>query len=86
MPRVKLFAIFREIAGISEFDVEGRNIGEVLENVTEKFPKLKEIFFADGKLREFVQIMINGKHFKEEMNFEVDEKDVVAIFPPVSGG
>ncbi|MEM0350182.1 MAG: ubiquitin-like small modifier protein 1 [Archaeoglobaceae archaeon] len=86
MPKVKLFAMFREIAGFGEIEVEGRNLREVIENLVAKCPKLKEVFFSDGKLKEIVQIMVNGRHFRRNLEIEVSESDVIAIFPPVSGG
>ncbi len=86
MPKVKLFAKFREIAGASEVEVEGRNLRDVLENLCNRFPNLRETFFEGEKLRDFVQIMVNGKNVRGNLDFQVSEKDLVAIFPPVSGG
>ncbi|MEM0214752.1 MAG: ubiquitin-like small modifier protein 1 [Archaeoglobaceae archaeon] len=86
MAKVKLFALFRELAGVSEIEVEGRNLREILENLTKRFPKLREVFFEDQKLKEFVQIMVNGKNARGNLDFEVSDRDLIAIFPPVSGG
>ncbi|NHW22664.1 MAG: MoaD family protein [Archaeoglobales archaeon] len=86
MPKVKLFAKFREIAGASEVDVEGKNLREILESLCNRFPKLRETFFEGERLRDFVQIMVNGKNARGNLDFQVSEGDLVAIFPPVSGG
>lgn len=86
MAKVKLFALFRELAGVSEIEVEGRNLREILENLTNRHPKLKETFFKDNKLKEFVQIMVNGKNARGNLDLEVSDRDLIAIFPPVSGG
>lgn len=86
MAKVKLFAVFRELAGVSEIEIEGKTLREILENLTKKFPKLKEAFFEDQKLKEFVQIMVNGKNARGNLEFEVSDRDLIAIFPPVSGG
>ncbi|MEM0089312.1 MAG: ubiquitin-like small modifier protein 1 [Archaeoglobaceae archaeon] len=86
MPRVKLFAMFRESAGKSELEIGGRNLREVLEKLCNEFPKLRTLFFEEGKLRETVHIMVNGKHFRGDLGIEVKDSDVIAIFPPVSGG
>ncbi|MEM4617099.1 MAG: ubiquitin-like small modifier protein 1 [Archaeoglobaceae archaeon] len=86
MAKVKLFALFRELAGVSEIEVEGRNLREILENLTKRFPKLRGVFFEDQKLKEFVQIMVNGKNARGNLDFEVSDRDLIAIFPPVSGG
>ncbi|MEM4156380.1 MAG: ubiquitin-like small modifier protein 1 [Archaeoglobaceae archaeon] len=86
MAKVKLFALFRELAGVGEIEVEGRNLREILENLTNRHPKLKETFFNDNKLKEFVQIMVNGKNARGNLDLEVSDRDLIAIFPPVSGG
>lgn len=86
MPKVKLFALFRELAGISEVEVEGRDLREVLENLKKSYPKLGEVLFEGSKLKDFVQIMVNGKNVRGNLDFQVREKDLIAIFPPVSGG
>lgn len=86
MPRVKLFAIFREAAGIAELEVEAKNLRELLENLVSRYPKLRDLFFEDEKLRETVHVMVNGTHFRGKLDIELKESDVIAIFPPVSGG
>ncbi|MCS7130845.1 MAG: MoaD family protein [Archaeoglobaceae archaeon] len=86
MPRVKLFARFREIAGVGEIEIEGKNLKEVVENLTQRYPKLREAFFEGEKLKDFVQIMVNGKNARGNLNLELSDRDLVAIFPPVSGG
>ncbi len=86
MPRVKLFAMFRELAGMSELEIEAKNLRELLEKLVAEFPKLRDLFFEGEKLREIVHVMVNGKHFRGDLDLELKESDVVAIFPPVSGG
>ncbi len=86
MPKVKLFARFREVAGVGEVEVEGKTLAEILENLCREFPKLKETLFEGKKLRDFVHIMVNGKNARGNLEFQVSDSDVVAIFPPVSGG
>jgi len=86
MPRVKLFAKFREIAGVSELEIEGKNLKDVLDNLVARFPQLRDTFFEGERLREFVQIMVNGKNVRGNLDFKVQDRDLIAIFPPVSGG
>lgn len=86
MPRVKIFAIFREVAGVSEIEIEARNLRELFEKLVSTYPKLGDLFFREGKLRETVHVMVNGRHFRGNLDIELKDSDVVAIFPPVSGG
>ncbi len=86
MPRVKLFANFREITGRSELEVDGNSVEEILNKLAKQYPKLKDLFFEGGKLREYVNIMVNGKNIRGDLDYQVKKDDVIAIFPPVSGG
>lgn len=86
MPRVKLFANFRDIAGKSELEIDARNLRDLLEKLVIRYPGLKVQFFEGEKLRESVHIMVNGRHFRGNLEMEIKDSDVVAIFPPFSGG
>ena len=86
MARVKLFANFREAAGVREVEVEASSVGELLEKLVKQFPKLEELFYEKGELRDYVNIMVNGKNVRGDLSYPLNEEDEVAIFPPVSGG
>ncbi len=84
--KVKLFANFREAAGVKEIEIQSSNVGKLLDSLVEKYPKLKDLFYEEGKLRDYVNIMVNGRNIRGDTRYKLKEGDVVAIFPPVSGG
>ncbi len=87
--KVKLFANFREAAGVREVEVEAENLGEVFEYLSSRFPGLKSLFFdSEGNLKDYVNVMISGKLIRgdDRLRAEVKAGDSVSIFPPVSGG
>ncbi|MDI9646106.1 MAG: MoaD family protein [Archaeoglobales archaeon] len=86
MVKVKLFANFREIAGTKEVEIKAKHLSELLEELTKRFPELKEVMFEGEKLRDYVNIMVNGKFERKNLQLELRDGDEVAIFPPVSGG
>ncbi|AGK62154.1 MoaD family protein, archaeal [Archaeoglobus sulfaticallidus PM70-1] len=88
MVKVKLFANFREAANTKEVEVEAKTIKELLQTLTTKFEKLKPLIYEGDRLRDYVHIMVNGRHIRSlnGIDTELKEEDVVAIFPPVSGG
>ncbi|RLI82396.1 molybdopterin synthase sulfur carrier subunit [Archaeoglobales archaeon] len=88
MVKVKLFANFREAAGEKELDLDATTIKELLNTLVKKFQNLEPLMFKDGRLRDYVHIMVNGKHINnlERLETSLKEDDTVAIFPPVSGG
>jgi len=84
MVKVKLFANFREAVGSREIEIEAKTIKELLFSLIERYPKLEE-YFSEDRLKDYVHIMVNGKIIKD-LATKLKQDDVVAIFPPVSGG
>jgi len=67
----------------------GLSVGEVLDDLGRQFPGIAErICDADGELRRFVNIYVNG----EDVRFEggkaaaVQDGDEVSIVPAIAGG
>lgn len=75
--------------GSDEVSAEGRNISEIIENLENNFPGLKErICESDGKLRRFVNIYLNDEdiRFKKNLETELKENDELSIIPAIAGG
>lgn len=89
---VKFFANFREITGKEQESVKGvGNISSLLNELVRKFGnKLAKQLYSPGaqELLESVNILVNGRgiSFLRGLNTSLKDGDVVAIFPPVSGG
>ena len=78
MARVRLFAALRDLAGEREFDVPGATPGEIVETLTEKFGERFGAIAAAGS------VVVNGE--RASLDAALDDGDVVALLPPVSGG
>lgn len=85
--RVRYFARFRSLVGVDEEELEipeGTTVGELIELIKERHPSLRnEVFAEDDDLAD-VNVSRNGRYvgFDEVL----EEGDVIALFPPVSGG
>ncbi len=69
--------------------IDGKNVGELLGNLTEKFPDLKKhLFSEDGRIRNFVNVYINDDDVRYLHGNEtgVKDGDVISIVPSVAGG
>ncbi len=77
---VKTFATVTDITGFSSADMEiagGKTVGHVLGELGSTYPKLEKIF--DSLL-----VAVNEEY--ADLNCTLKDGDVLAIFPPVSGG
>lgn len=89
--RVRAFAQFRELIGsdrIVELPEEA-DVYLLLRLLSEKNVEAKNALFdAEGKVREYVIIMINRRRVGQDQveGLKMAENDEIAIFPPVAGG
>jgi sulfur-carrier protein len=78
MARLRLFAAVREAAGTSSVVVAGATVGEVIAAASDRFGP----GFADHVA--VCRVWVNGE--PAEPDDPVDDRDEVALLPPVSGG
>jgi len=88
---VKSFATLREVMD-AEVRVEftgDATIRSLLAELTGRYVGLaRRIFTSPGTLRDFVNILKNGRniHFLAGLETPLEEGDLIALFPPVAGG
>ena len=85
MPVVKLYANLRKLAGTKELSITEATIGAVLNELIKRNPLLENVILENGNLRPHFVITLNG-HNVSDINMQVAEQDVIAIFPPIAGG
>ena len=68
---------------------EGRDIGELLENLEPQFPGLKErLCDSDGQIRHHLNVYVNGQEIRtlREERTPLKDGDEVAFIPAMAGG
>ncbi|MGA2912721.1 MAG: ubiquitin-like small modifier protein 1 [Methanoregula sp.] len=88
---VKSFATLREVmdAQIRMDLPEGATIRSLLAELTGRYEGLNELIFAaPDTLHDFINILKNGRniHFLAGLDTPLDDRDLIALFPPVAGG
>jgi len=88
---VKSFATFREVMDpLIRMDfAKGATVRTLLAEITGRYEGIGELMFAaPGTLRDFVNILKNGRniHFLAGLDTPLDDGDVIALFPPIAGG
>ena len=66
----------------------GSTVGEVLAQIFEQHPGLKERIFDGAELRRFVNVYVNNEDIRylDDLETKVEAKDEVSIIPAVAGG
>ncbi|AIF68642.1 hypothetical protein PAP_01000 [Palaeococcus pacificus DY20341] len=84
--KVRYFARFRTLAGTSEEELElkeGATIKDLVELIKEKHSAFSEEVFEQNEEAD-VNVSRNGRYAK--FDEVLQEGDIVALFPPTSGG
>ncbi len=75
--------------GKDEVSVNGKTVGEVLNELEKNYKGLKErIFDNSGNLRRFVNIYVNDEdiRFLDNLNTGIKDGDKISIIPAIAGG
>jgi molybdopterin synthase sulfur carrier subunit len=90
MPSVLIPTPLRKLTNeLETVSAGGSTIGELLDNLDQSFPGLKErICDESGNVRRFVNIFVNGEdiRFLEEKATPVKDADEISIVPAIAGG
>ena len=76
--QVRLFAVFRELAGASVLEIEAQDVASLIDQLSEKLgPEFDRIMRAGT-------VVVDGETVGRDRVLGPD--DEVAVLPPVSGG
>jgi sulfur-carrier protein len=90
MATVKIPPVLRpSVSGMSEVEVEGSTVGEVLRALAGMHPDTQGQLFSDeGQLNRYVNIYVNDEDVRvqEGLDTGVRPSDTVVILPAMAGG
>jgi molybdopterin converting factor small subunit len=72
----------------AKVSVAGTTVQEALSNLVEQYPELKPHLFADGKLRNFVNVFLGDEdiRFLDGVDTELEADSDLRIIPSIAGG
>jgi sulfur-carrier protein len=89
MATIRLAPVLRSSAGGSkQVSAEGNNLGEVLNDLFDRFPALKEQIQPDGNLSRFINVYVNDQdvRYLQGLETNVGPSDTVILLPAMAGG
>lgn len=90
MAKVRIPTPLRKFTGgADEVVASGATVGQIVAEMDSRFPGIRErLCEADGRVRRFVNIYVNGDDIRFLQNLEtaVKESDELSIVPAIAGG
>ena len=89
MANVKLAPVLRSSAGGSKVvSAQGNTLNEVLNDLYQRFPALKEQIQPSGELSRFVNVYINDQdvRYLQGLETSLGPNDTVTLLPAMAGG
>ena len=87
---VRLPTVLRPYAGgATAVQAEGATVGEVLGDLTSRFPGIAaQVWAQEGKLNRFVNVYLNDDdvRYLDQLDTKVHDSDAISILPAVAGG
>lgn len=68
-------------------EVEGRTTGDCIKAALKQYPAMeKKLFAKPGKLKGYIEVMVNGEAVRSELGTQVKDGDTVSVLVFLSGG
>jgi molybdopterin converting factor small subunit len=89
MTRVRIPPTLRaEVGGARELVAEGETVGDVIDDLVERYPGLRAQLFQNGGPGSFVNVYLRGEDVRtlDGLETPVDEGATVILLPAMAGG
>jgi len=90
MATVKIPPVLRpSVSGMSEVQVDGSTVGEVLHGLAGQHPDTEgQLFSSEGELNRYVNVYVNDEDVRVQNGLDtgVGPTDTVVILPAMAGG
>jgi sulfur-carrier protein len=89
MSTVRIPPTLREqVGGERQIEAEGETVRDLLDDLTARFPELRQQLVEDGDLAPFVNVYVEGEDVRtrEGIDTEVRPGSTVILLPAMAGG
>ena len=77
-----------QVGGVRQVEAEGETVRELLDDLIERFPTLREQLVEDGDIAPFVNVYVEGEDVRTREGIETPVADgsTVILLPAMAGG
>ena len=77
-----------EVGGARELEARGGTVGDVLDDLVDRYPPLREQLLQDGDLASFVNVFLEGEDVRTLEGLETAVRDGASLIllPAMAGG
>jgi sulfur-carrier protein len=89
MSTVRIPPVLRDaVSGERQLAASGATVAELLDDLFERHPALRERVTEDGELSRFINVYVNDRdvRYRDGLDTAVGEGDVVILLPAMAGG
>lgn len=89
MATIRLAPVLRSTAGGSKLvTAEGNTLAEILSNLYQRYPTLKEQIQPEQELSRFVNVYVNDQdvRYLQGLDTAVGSNDTITLLPAMAGG
>jgi molybdopterin synthase sulfur carrier subunit len=72
--------------GLSEVQVEGETVREVIDHLDQKYPGVKERLVGEDRLKPNIALVVDGVSSRQGLRHRLTENSEVHFVPAMSGG
>ena len=89
--QLRFFATFRDAVGqksLARSVDDGATVGNVLEDLEAEYDGLDGRLLEDGRVAQHLSVLKNGRDVAhlDGVDTDLEDDDVLSVFPPVAGG
>ena len=89
MTRVRIPPTLRaEVGGVRELEASGETVGDVLDDLVDRYPPLRDQLLQDEELATFVNVFLGGEDVRTLRGLETEVHDgaTLILLPAMAGG
>jgi molybdopterin synthase sulfur carrier subunit len=89
MIRVRIPPMLRaDVGGVRELEASGETVGDVIDDLVDRYPPLRDQLLQNGGLASFVNVFLGGEDVRtlDGLETPVREDSTVILLPAMAGG